>query len=860
MLKHHQLESIKSTFSTNLKSGVHSHATGTGKSVIALQLTTQFINWFSPKIPTILWICEQKSILIEQFQKETLVKKGFDKSRFLILDFYQKKQSNWTDSVNASTFWHKPTLIIINRAFLVSQLKYLNIRIPIHLVIHDECHSISNKTTQSFYQWFIDKNPDSRIIGFSATPILIKPFDAIISKYSIYDSVIDNVILPPRIVWFKSDTIITHSNLIQLIKHLIKNQPYKKIIIWCGLISLITDLIPIYKLSFPDFKLCVDTSKTLLIDDCIGNYDDFYKTSANTILFCAAKHREGSDIPNLDTAIFLDKVQNRNAKTFVQCLGRVLRHDSEHRKQNGLIIDVRIKSPIDICDRMNTYLEIYNHFPWSYSYYPFHISSSNSIIINEITLNTDNKKDETIITYESKTIEDLRKRFKRKIPNHTVYKERLEMELDVIESKDLIKNLLYACDILDITENIPHITRGSCGSSLVCYILGISHVDPIKYRISFARFLNEYRNNLPDIDFDFPHYLRDEVFLKLHLCFPNKIARISNHIHFHEKSAIREAIRQSGYRKFIPKDQVNQFIYKQPLLKRQFIQKRVQELKNTFRTFSLHCGGIVYYPEGIPTKLKLPKTKHRMLSQIVLNKEDVSSQKLFKIDILSSRALSQLYEMYGYKLPDFETIIDDEATWKTFQEGNNIGLTLAESPLIRKAFLEIKPKSISDIAKCLAIIRPAAKSAKKGAGIVYDDDAIYLLSKLLRISEDEADFWRRILSKPNAKTKLNSLKTKVSKETFNTIIKLHNDLRQYSFCKAHAFSYAQLVFQLGFMKTHYPMEFWRATLNHAESHYRKWVHLYEAKLAGVDYRMEDLKKNNVSIYAVNRRKNIEKLD
>ena len=70
-------------------------------------------------------------------------------------------------------------------------------------------------------------------------------------------------------------------------------------------------------------------------------------------------------------------------------------------------------------------------------------------------------------------------------------------------------------------------------SSLVCYLLGMD-VDPIERNISFAKFLNDYRNNLPDIDFDFPHYLRDEVFLKLELEWPNQVARISNHVHWHE--------------------------------------------------------------------------------------------------------------------------------------------------------------------------------------------------------------------------------------------------------------------------------------------------------------------------------------
>ena len=84
------------------------------------------------------------------------------------------------------------------------------------------------------------------------------------------------------------------------------------------------------------------------------------------------------------------------------------------------------------------------------------------------------------------------------------------------------------------------------GSSLVCYLLGISNVDPIKHDIKFERFLNIYRDKLPDIDLDFPHYLRDEVFLKLELKWPNQAARISNHVHWHEKSALREALRRIG--------------------------------------------------------------------------------------------------------------------------------------------------------------------------------------------------------------------------------------------------------------------------------------------------------------------------
>ena len=80
---------------------------------------------------------------------------------------------------------------------------------------------------------------------------------------------------------------------------------------------------------------------------------------------------------------------------------------------------------------------------------------------------------------------------------------------------------------------------------------------------------------------------------------------------------------------------------------------------------------------------------------------------------------------------DFNDCPYDEKTYKLLQNGDNIGITLAESPLMRKALLNVKPKSIDDIATCLAIIRPAAKDTRKEINeidlktkFVYDDDAI----------------------------------------------------------------------------------------------------------------------------------------
>ena len=94
--------------------------------------------------------------------------------------------------------------------------------------------------------------------------------------------------------------------------------------------------------------------------------------------------------------------------------------------------------------------------------------------------------------------------------------------------------------------------------------IGYRNIDPVKYGIRFERFANQYRTNLPDVDIDFPHNLRDEVFLRLQLAWPNKVARISNHVMWHQKSATREAIRRVGHNKMIPKEALTSYIKNLP--------------------------------------------------------------------------------------------------------------------------------------------------------------------------------------------------------------------------------------------------------------------------------------------------------
>ena len=441
----------------------------------------------------------------------------------------------------------------------------------------------------------------------------------------------------------------------------------------------------------------------------------------------------------------------------------------------------------------------------------------------------------------------LMKHFVIKLPKKEEYLIRLITELDLIIKKNLVPHLLQVVEILDLVKDIPHIIRGSSGSSLVCYCLGISPFDPVKEKVSFARFLNNERDNLPDVDMDFPYNRREEVFDRINKKWSGCVARISNHLHYKEKSALREAFRIMGHRKLIPKNDIS---YDYIPEWKDEIKKITKDLLGEFRGYSLHCGGIIIYPNGVPKELLLKNNnvKTKTHNQIKDDKRDVEKKGLFKIDILSNRGLAQLLDVDKRSLSDYPE--EDINITKLFETGNNLGLTFAESPAMRKVLSIVKPKNIQDVALCLALIRPAAAGNGRKSGalaraamgqscidIIYDDDAINYIKKLTNSTDGKADMYRKAFAK-NKKNKLEFFNKMLSQfgYTDSKVSYIYNNLKQlqkYSFCKSHALSYAKLVWALAYQKVYKPKKFWVSTLNHCHSMYKQWVHFNQAKSSGI---------------------------
>jgi error-prone DNA polymerase len=462
--------------------------------------------------------------------------------------------------------------------------------------------------------------------------------------------------------------------------------------------------------------------------------------------------------------------------------------------------------------------------------------------------------------------EILPSKFCRMIPDDKRYRERLAVEFELIDKNGFTDVFLQVQTIMGFMHDIPHIIRGSAGSSLVCWLLGISFFDPIEYGLELARFMNEGRSDMPDIDIDVPYNRRDELYARVARAFPGRVARISNHVKFQPKSAMREALRQVGVKGMIPKHyKIGKLLAESGATgSADEVRSIAKGLEGTERLTSLHCGGIVIFDDAVPTDLilkehlELESDKGASLCQIKLDKDETEDAGHIKIDLLSNRGLAQAIgtcEQLGLDLWH-----EIPKTWFSriracFAEGETIGLTFGESRGMRRLFMDMRPQNINEISIALALIRPAAAEGGRkrrfvqgfnngtlplaiaDAPIVYDDDAIRRICAVLSCTAAAGDKWRKAFAKGNA-AKIGEFEMQLALRGMSGVKKksLLGDLHQlakYSFCKSHALSYAFLVWRLAYLKVRYPHEFWISTLNHNHSEYRRWVHMREARCSGL---------------------------
>jgi DNA polymerase III alpha subunit len=434
-----------------------------------------------------------------------------------------------------------------------------------------------------------------------------------------------------------------------------------------------------------------------------------------------------------------------------------------------------------------------------------------------------------------KELEILVGKFIRPIPKDIEYEKRLEEELEIIAKLGFAKHFLRVVEILNLTKDIPHITRGSAGSSLVCWLLGISTVDPVKEKIPLSRFMNPKRDDLPDIDLDFPHWQQETVMNRIFKNWQGQSARVSNYVTYKEKSAIREAAKRYG-----AKGKLKRNFKLEDVIDPAFVpdaERLAKKLLGKKRCISKHCGGILIFDRPVPKSLINAE------NQILLDKYEIEDLEHFKIDILANRGLSQLWEIEQRDLLDYPE--EDPATAKLLCRGDILGVTQAESPAMRRLFRAIRPKSRSDCVLATALIRPVATQGRRKASffqdwsqdrfedaIIFEDDAIDLISEILGCDQYEADMWRRAFAKKNEEKMFEFMQLVGEHPRRDDVFLALKELSHFGLCRAHATNLGRLIWALAYQKAHNPVKFWQAALKHCHGSYSRWVYWHEAKLAG----------------------------
>lgn len=496
----------------------------------------------------------------------------------------------------------------------------------------------------------------------------------------------------------------------------------------------------------------------------------------------------------------------------------------------------------------------------------------------------------------------LRKRFDgEQVPKQ--YLNRLQYELDVILKMHYEDYFLIVWDfIVYARKNNIYVGpgRGSSAGSLVAYVLGITHVDPIQYGLLFERFLNPERISMPDIDIDFPDDRRDEVIQYVYQKYGvEHIAHIATFGTFGARQAIRDIGRVLGFAvrdvdaisKLVPRS-INITLdgamkestrFKQKIeseRKNQQLFQLAKKIEGLPRHISTHAAGIVMSDRSLIEVVPLIQVEADMLST-QYSMEYLEELGLIKMDFLGLRNLTIIDEILQ-QIPDKIDILkiplDDQKTYQMIQDVDTVGIFQLESDGMKNLIRKMKPYRFEDIVVTIALFRPgpmenigpylSARQNPKNTvylhpdlkpileetyGImIYQEQIMQVAQKMAGFSLARADILRKAMSKKNEKelSQLydefisgclkNGYTKQLANDLFNSIKKFAN----YGFNKSHSVAYALIAYQLAYLKANYPLQFFSCLLTSVIGSDRKTSeYISECRRRGVRVLLPSIQKS-----------------
>lgn len=474
---------------------------------------------------------------------------------------------------------------------------------------------------------------------------------------------------------------------------------------------------------------------------------------------------------------------------------------------------------------------------------------------------------------------------KYSLTNPGEYIERLYYELSVIEELDFCDYFLMVRDLVKYAKdnNIPiGPGRGSVCGSITAYLCEITAVDPIKYNLLFERFLSLHRKgSIPDVDLDFSSEKRSLMFDYARQKYgDNNCAQVATFSIRKAKAAIRDAAKLYDYidleledkvAKLIPQvyyseneeggeDKLTDLSIEQSLLV-------VPELKEYYDIYpewintainmeglpkarSIHPAGTLI--SSIPLKKIIPliSQSERDINATSLDLSQAEGFGLVKMDFLGLSTLTvidKVENMTGDKF-DFEfNRYDDKKVWNLIGSKDLSGIFQISSKIYKDRMYKLQPKTIKELAACLALVRGPCISAKtdqlymdilsgkqeiQKIHPLYDEvvkDTLGIMIYQEQLMKVCVNFGFTLeegykIMKHSSKKRFDELKSYedrfmilakekgIDEHTSNTIFKMIVDSGLYSFNESHAIAYALLAYATAYYKLYYPTEFMSAEL------------------------------------------------
>jgi error-prone DNA polymerase len=451
------------------------------------------------------------------------------------------------------------------------------------------------------------------------------------------------------------------------------------------------------------------------------------------------------------------------------------------------------------------------------------------------------------------------------------WRERLDYELSIIRAKGFAGYFLV---VEDIVAQCPRTCgRGSAAASIVSYLLGITHVDPLAYNLFFERFLNMDRKDPPDIDVDFPWDERDKALRYVFARYPGRSAMVADHVTFGPRSSLREPAKALG----LPEEETARLVRFHRLGEEHrvpaYLLQAAERIRGFPRHLGTHPGGVVITPEPI-TRYTQVQESPLGYPVIAWEKDAAEEAGLVKIDLLGNRSLGVLRDTlelvngrHGAGLAwEGAEALEDAATRELIAAGRTLGIFYVESPATRQLLQKMRAGDYERLVIASSIIRPAANRwiqefvkrlhgapyvpltprleqtlAETYGIMVYQEDISRVVIDAAGFSPGEADQLRKVLSKKDRELRLPDFRERffrrgaargVPGESLERIWDMILSFEGYSFCKAHSASYALVSYKLAYLKRLYPLEFFASVINNGGGFYSRQTYLNEVRRLG----------------------------